>query len=909
MLFVPLAAGWAAEPTYLDALAAARQAMQQGDLHLAEIQMRNAVRAFPNNPDVHTLLAQIYLKVGNSPAAEDEARLARWHGGDDDDVAPVLAQAMLEQNKLGELIKTVQPGARAMKAEATVRLSLGLAHLGLGETGTGEALLRDAKRLDPTSEQSNLGMARLLMVKGDYAGAERELQSARAVDPDAIDVLRLAADLARSKGDVEGAIAAYGNALAKYPADLGLRVGRAMIFISVNRLAEAQTDVDAALTEAPFSLTPNFLAGLLLARAGKLQEADDKLLSVSSAFDALPNGYYLLGAVQYALGQYETAIANLTLFIARRPDHLGARRLLAKSALKMHAPLRAIEVLRAVAYDNPADRDTLALLAQAYIAANQKDEAVALYAWAAKAKPDDPRTRTAAAVMQLGAGDPIAGSAALEQIAASDSGLDVAGPILVLNELQNGRLSKAAAAAERLVARDANDLVALNMLATVREAQLKYDEAERLFLDIAKRDPDFLAARRNLAQLYAATDRPDKAKETYQALLKLRPNDVPSMMALAELAAAAGNRSDAAQWLAKAQEATPGDPSPSVRLVQLYAANKDWAKALAAARALQQKSPQNPAFVELVAEVRAGSGDQAGAVGEYQALVQAGTTTVGIYHRLAAYQLRAGDPDKARVSLQRALALAPDDESVMTDLVDLAFDNGGADSAVAVARSFATRAPELADLLAANALVRAKRRDEAIALLRDGQRWHPAARNAGRLAELTFDAGQHDAAKTMLRALLQKHEELPALLSLANMDMLDLQYDEAQASYERALERSPNQPVALNNLAWLYARKHDPRATELALNAYRVAPGPRTSDTLGWVLVGGGDQTAALPYLERAAAGQPQDPEVQYHLAVALEANGAAERARTLLERIVGSTAPFSDRDDAARRLKTLGPG
>jgi predicted Zn-dependent protease len=116
-LLLPLAAS-AADRTYRDELAAGRQALAKGDLRLAEIDARNAVKEFPSNPDVHLMLAEVLVRIGQSPEAEEEARLARWHHGADDEVDPVLAQAMLQQNKLADLIQQIAPAGRTSKAEA-----------------------------------------------------------------------------------------------------------------------------------------------------------------------------------------------------------------------------------------------------------------------------------------------------------------------------------------------------------------------------------------------------------------------------------------------------------------------------------------------------------------------------------------------------------------------------------------------------------------------------------------------------------------------------------------------------------------------------------------------------------------------------------------------------------------------
>ncbi len=103
-------------------------------------------------------------------------------------------------------------------------------------------------------------------------------------------------------------------------------------------------------------------------------------------------------------------------------------------------------------------------------------------------------------------------------------------------------------------------------------------------------------------------------------------------------------------------------------------------------------------------------------------------------------------------------------------------------------------------------------------------------------------------------------------------------------------------------------------AREPALLAFRrLAPGPGTADTLGWVLLDGGDQGAsAAVFLEQAAAGLPKlAGGAQYHLGVALQATGAPARARTALEQAVAAPRKTISpaKDDAQRRLQELPRG
>ncbi len=583
--------------------------------------------------------------------------------------------------------------------------------------------------------------------------------------------------------------------------------------------------------------------------------------------------------------------------------------MLAASALHMNDPARAIGALRPVADEHPDDQDSIALLARAYLAAGQKDDVVALYQWAAQGKRSNPKRDTEAAVMQLGLGSAAAGTAALAKVAASDAGLEVAGPILVLDDLNSGHLDEAAATAERLVARDPKDLTAEHLLGTVRLAQLSYADAERLFSDVIARDPNFLLAQRSLADAYSASGELDKAREMNEALLKLHPNDAAAMVALAELSFRAGNSGEAKDWLMKARAADPKNLGIAIRLVHFYAGQKDWDQAIASAQDLLKQDVDNPELVELVAWAQASSGDAGGAAQVYLSFFDRITPTVPLYRRLAHYQRLAGDAAGAKKTLEAALGVLPDDEGTISDLVELAYDSGGADAAVDAAHDYEQRGPDLTDVLAATALARANRRDEAIALLKEEQRGHPSLRGTDLFAELIYASGKRDEAEAALVDLVKKNDAVEPRLTLGAMYMADQAYDKAQAQYEAVLAAAPVEPTALNNLAWLYSRHGDKRARDLAIAAYRRAPTPQTTDTLGWALESIGEHATALPFLEQAAASLPEDMEVQYHLAAALQASGATARAKTLLQQIVDSKEPFSDRDDAARRLDALSRG
>ena len=104
----------------------------------------------------------------------------------------------------------------------------------------------------------------------------------------------------------------------------------------------------------------------------------------------------------------------------------------------------------------------------------------------------------------------------------------------------------------------------------------------------------------------------------------------------------------------------------------------------------------------------------------------------------------------------------------------------------------------------------------------------------------------------------------------------------AQADLEQAVRLAPDQPVALNYLAysWAERREHLDRAHEMLERAVAINPNDGSIvDSLGWVLLHQGDTAGAVSQLERAVELQPDDPVINGHLGDAYMAAGRKREA------------------------------
>jgi hypothetical protein len=86
------------------------------------------------------------------PYSPPARRAARERQGNEADYLPVLADALVRQQKFADLLELVQPGDRDPVLESKLRTALGTAAAGLGDRAKAETLLGEAIRLDTNAE-------------------------------------------------------------------------------------------------------------------------------------------------------------------------------------------------------------------------------------------------------------------------------------------------------------------------------------------------------------------------------------------------------------------------------------------------------------------------------------------------------------------------------------------------------------------------------------------------------------------------------------------------------------------------------------------------------------------------------------------------------------------------------------
>jgi Flp pilus assembly protein TadD len=133
--------------------------------------------------------------------------------------------------------------------------------------------------------------------------------------------------------------------------------------------------------------------------------------------------------------------------------------------------------------------------------------------------------------------------------------------------------------------------------------------------------------------------------------------------------------------------------------------------------------------------------------------------------------------------------------------------------------------------------------------------------------------------------------------------------DQAIASYKKALQIQPDQPIAANNLAYLMVEtgQNIDVALSLAQVARRAMPNsPSTADTLAWAYYHKGNFSSARDLLEDAVKLAPNDAALHYHLGLTYSKLSNTADATLHLKKAVTLAPNSQTAKDAEKALGQL---
>ncbi len=729
-----------------------------------------------------------------------------------------------------------------------------------GEVGEAYSQLLRLVEQYPDTPEARITLAELALDRADWDEVERHGGAAIQLDPDNPRVQALAVALDYRKAllarDDSGRASTAERAEALLASEPDSKVARRLIIdarLRDNQHEAALEAIDEALALDADDLELHMLRFRLLATTGDIDAASAELEATYAAFPDNPEIGETLIQWYYTQGDVDGAESLLRRLAGEDTGPTAGHATLVRFLDRARGPAAAT-----------AELDRL-------IAANEGQPQQALY-------------RALRAGFDFTAGQRDAAIASMQGLVEGAEDSDITRRIKLLLAqmlLETGNIVGAREQIETVLAAEPGQVEALKMRARLLIDEDKPDAAIidlRTALDGAPRDPQVMGL---MADAHLRAGSRDLAGERL-ALAVETSNSAPEYaLPYARFLLQDGRVQTAEAVLVAARNASPGNLDVLRELGQVWLQQEKW-----------------PALQELLATLRGAGSAPANTVAS---------------NLEAAMLMRQDRTDEGLAILeQQAAGDGSASDQALSVLVMAQVGNGQLDAArAAVDAARAERPDSIAvRLLSAMVDAMAGRLDASEAELRALIADEPQIEApVQRLVSLLLAQGRHEEALAALDAGIAAQPASAALrLTRAGLYQSDGRIDEALALYDALYAENSGNLIVANNLASLLADYHDdPAALERAYTIARRLQGmdvPAFQDTYGWIEYRRGNYDLALPALEAAAAGLPDEPSVLIHLGLTHAALGQGDKARPHLERglelAAGRDVPQADDAQAA---------
>lgn len=895
-----------------EALANAKTQQDKGEAAEAFLLVKSVLKDHPESAAARFRLGLLLLDQGEAAAAEIELRKALDGGQAAADTLPPLLRAM---NARGEFKKVLAEfGGRELpdaSANADVRVQVAIAYAKLGQKDKAREIADVLLKVAPKHSDARLLDAQLLASAGNYDAALDRMTAAVAQDANSASLWEYLGDLRMYvKGDIPGAAQAYTKVIALRPRAIHSQSALIAIALRQRDLKSATSQLSQmrkVLPQHPQTKLFEAQLAFLNNEPAKTRDICQQLLRTN------PDNLLILqmlGAAELQLNALVQAETYLSKVSSIAPELDLARRLLGQTYLRMGQPNKALAAVRPTIDKPNTPAETLEVAAEVFLNLGDSATAEALYAKAAKVKPDDPKIRTAMALVQFSKGQDEAALNALNDIAATDRGT-VADLALISTRLRRNELDQALAAIDTLTKKTPDAPIPYNLKGRVQLLRKDAAAARKSFETALSKDPGFLAAAGSLAELDLSDKQPQEAYKRFEAVLKVNPRNTAAAISLAEIRLRTGaKRTEVTPLLEAAVKANPSDPTARVALVDNLLASNDPKGALAAAQQGLSSLPNSPEVLDALGRCQQTTAELNQAQVTFSKLAILLPKSAQPVLKIARVQLAKSEPEAALQSLRRALDLEPRLPDAQRLLITTAISLKRPREALDVAKSMQRQFPDdaVGYQFAGDVLSQTGDWTAAAEAYRQGL----TKANRGNLANrvhmaLSFGKKAPEAQRFADGWLKEHPRDGGFLYYLGDLAVAAGDAETALMRYREVLKLEPENAYAMNNIAFMLLTQKKPGAKEMAERANQLVPdNPPLLDTLALVLAESGEAERAVATAKRCVELAPYDQNYRLTLARVYLRTGDKVNAKTELSTLLQTGRSFRKYDEVDRLLKTL---
>jgi putative PEP-CTERM system TPR-repeat lipoprotein len=587
-------------------------ALQRGELGQAEQHLSQLIQRAPSSPSARQLLARLFLRTGEADKAL--AALSPLLEASSPDARTLLLAGSAHMAS-GDLKKAEELLGRAIKAdpnEAWGRAALAVARYRRDAPGS----LRDLEALAgaDASTAADLALISAHVNRRDFDAAIKAIDRLEKKQPGEVQAPLLRARVLALRGDFAGVRANFEKALAVESAFFPAVEGLLALDIREKKLDQSRTRIEAILKANPSETRALAALALLDDRAGKSKQ--EVVASLAKAIAIKPGDPGLRRRlVEYHMhkADYKGALAAAQEATGALPNDVDMLAVLASAQFAAGETNQAISSYGKLAAARPNSPAPLLALAEAQLAAKSYDAAVATANRALVLAPESLPVMEAAVRVDLRAGRP---GQALAKARALQARNPIAPHGWILEgdvELSRRNGPAAAAAFRTALQKQDSSLIAPRLYQALRitgdkaktEAfvlewlqkhpqdpaflfylagsaieEKDYEQAATRLEQVLRVAPENWAALNNLAWVQATLKRPG-AVANAERLIQSSPNEPGFMDTLAYALAAEGKIARAVEVQKKALDLAPSAHGMRLQMARLYLQAGDKAAARA----------------------------------------------------------------------------------------------------------------------------------------------------------------------------------------------------------------------------------------------------------------------------------------------------------------------------------------
>ncbi len=848
------------------------------------------------------MLGQVYLSTGNGLSAEKELARAAALNGDLPGLNEALARTYYLLSDLDKL-RTHVKNIESSQQEGLLPSLIYSALLEIANENFDEAqrLVSEANDISEEALYSRLGNAWLLSAS-DWNTALQSTEQLLQENPEFYDALLLQAHIISAQGQIEKAAAIYKSYLDLHPASDYVRLFYARNLLLAEKYEEARAPIKELLRLFGNNSLVNQMAAHLEFRVKNFPQAKlyaDKAIAANNK-DTI--AMVISGVSAYQMGKMEQAYQALVPAETSIPKDHPAHKILSMIRMNLGYLDEAVNSLSSFEEVNIQDADMLKFAVGQFARLGDVTSAQLMLEKARELEPDDPQLKSQQGILKIFNGDS-AGIEDLESALNDDPAMANANVTLIYQLMLSGKEGEALEKIAAWKEADPKSDLALLMEGVVYNTEQKHAEAEEAFrkahslnnknasvltflgfyaaknekladaqtyyqqaIDVYPQSKSILG----LAYVNQKLAQPSETLAFLQTQLKSKPTSTQLVMSIALENLKLGKAKEAQKVLEDFDNTYANHPHISVMLADVYTQTQQIDKAIRKFESAAKLYPNSP----MLSLRLMGAYNQAKRYADGLALAN---KTLDLY---------PGNVQTLLLKSNFLLTMNKVEEAKQTfNLIDDKITKD--DFYFQVKGNIAMLSNEF---------------DEAVEAFYELYRLKTTTKNANNLTRALMLAGKTDEAlKTIETHVARTPEDGALQMLLADYYKDAKQYDKASQQYKTLLEKSPENFVILNNLAWNemqlgnveQAFEYADKALSIASNNWVVV------DTYANLLITTNRSQEAVLLIEnlvKSNQGKANPADLMLTYAKALSLNNQKKQASNVLDNI----APANEAEKSA---------